>query len=291
MYEPELLRTFLAVAQSLSFTRAATSLGLRQSTVSQHVRRLEDAVGRQLFVRDTRSVALTADGEALAGYAVEILAAHQRAESHFSGSVVAGRLRFGVTDDLALTALPRILRTFRQLNPRVDIELTVLQNELLLRRIESGHLDVAFVKKSPDTPTLSIGQLVRRDRLVWVAAVGTRVEADEPVPLVVYQAPSLSRSVAAQALQDAGRPSRITCTVRGVNGVLAAVRAGIGIAVMAKTLTPADLVEVPATSRLPKLPNLDLVLLTNPQAPAAPAAALTSAIRAGAGPTSSVTAG
>ena len=79
MYEPELLRTFLAVAHSLSFTRAATSLGLRQSTVSQHVRRLEDTVGRQLFVRDTRSVALTADGEALTGYAVEILAAHQRA--------------------------------------------------------------------------------------------------------------------------------------------------------------------------------------------------------------------
>ena len=135
MYEPDLLRTFLAVAQSLSFTRAAASLDLRQSTVSQHVRRLEDAVGRQLFVRDTRTVALTADGEALAGYAVEILAAHRRAESHFSGSQVEGRLRFGVTDDLALTALPRILRTFRQLNPRVDIELTVLQNELLLRRL------------------------------------------------------------------------------------------------------------------------------------------------------------
>jgi DNA-binding transcriptional LysR family regulator len=291
MYEPELLRTFLAVAQSLSFTRAAASLGLRQSTVSQHVRRLEEAVGRQLFVRDTRTVVLTADGEDLAGYAVEILAAHQRAETHFDGSAVAGRLRFGVTDDLALTALPQILRTFRQRNPRIDLELTVLQNEGLLRRIESGHLDVAFVKKSPDTPTLSTGQVVRRDRLVWVAAPGTRVEADDPVPLVVYQAPSLSRSVATQALQDAGRPSRIRCTVRGVNGVLAAVRAGLGIAVMARTLTPADLVEVPATARLPKLSHLDLVLLTNPRAPSAPAAALTSAIKAGASPTSSVSAG
>ena len=146
------------------------------------MRRLEDAVGRQLFVRDTRRVALTADGEALAGYAVEILAAHRRAESHFSGSVVEGRLRFGVTDDLALTALPRILRTFRQLNPRVDIELTVLQNELLLRRIESGHLDVAFVKKESRHPDPSIGQLVRRDRLVWVAAEGTRVEGGRTGP-------------------------------------------------------------------------------------------------------------
>jgi DNA-binding transcriptional LysR family regulator len=76
-----------------------------------------------------------------------------------------------------------------------------------------------------------------------------------------------------------------------VNGVLAAVRAGLGIAVMAKTLTPGDLVEVPATARLPRLPHLDLVLLTNPRAPSAPAAALTSAIKAGASPTSSVSAG
>ena len=58
------MRTFVAVAQSLSFTRAGETLGLRQPTVSQHVRRLEDAVGRPLCVRDTRSVALTSDGEA-----------------------------------------------------------------------------------------------------------------------------------------------------------------------------------------------------------------------------------
>jgi DNA-binding transcriptional LysR family regulator len=69
VYEPELLRTFLAVSQSLSFTRAAEALGIRQPTVSQHVRRLEEAVGRPLFVRDTRSVALTSDGEAMAGFA------------------------------------------------------------------------------------------------------------------------------------------------------------------------------------------------------------------------------
>ncbi len=71
VYDPELLRTFLAVAQSLSFTRAGTGLNLCQPTVSQHVRRLEQAVGRPLFVRDTRSVTLTADGEAMAPNGVD----------------------------------------------------------------------------------------------------------------------------------------------------------------------------------------------------------------------------
>jgi DNA-binding transcriptional LysR family regulator len=284
MYEPELLRTFLAVAQSLSFTRAAQSLGIRQPTVSQHVRRLEESVGRPLFVRDTRRVSLTSDGEAMAGFAREILAAQERAVGYFTGSHLSGRLRFGVTDDLALTPLPRILRDFRQLYPRIDLELAVLQNDSLLRRIESGHLDVAFVKRSAGTPTLARGQLVRRDQLVWAAVDSAPLDVELPVPLVVYQAPSLSRAVSVQALEKAGRRSRITCTVRGVNGVLAAVRAGLGITVMARTLMPSDLVELPASSGLPKLPHLDLVLLTNRLAPAEPAKALTSAILASGAP-------
>ena len=284
MYDPELLRTFLAVTQSLSFTRAAEALGIRQPTVSQHVRRLEEAVGRPLLVRDTRSVALTSDGEAMAGFAREILAAQERAVGYFTGSHLAGRLRFGVTDDLALTPLPKILRDFRQLYPRIDLELTVLQNEALLRRVESGHLDVAFVKRGANTPSISRGQLVRRDQLVWVAVEGTRFEPDQQVPLVVYQAPSLSRAISVQALERVGRRSRITCTVKGVNGVLAAVRAGLGVAVMARTLMPSDLVELPASAGLPKLPHLDLVLLTNRNAPAEPAKALTSAILASGAP-------
>jgi DNA-binding transcriptional LysR family regulator len=291
VYDPHLLRTFLAVTQSLSFTRAAESLGIGQPTVSQHVRRLEDQVGRPLLLRDTRRVALTSDGEAMAGFAREILAAQERAVGFFTGSHLQGRLRFGVTDDLALTPLPRILRDFRQLYPRIDLELTVLQNENLLRRVESGHLDVAFVKRSPSFPTSLRGQLVRRDQLVWTGLDGFRLEAGQPVPLVVYQAPSLSRSVSVQALEKVGRGSRITCTVRGVNGVLAAVRAGLGIAVMARTLMPSDLVELPGSLGLPKLPHLDLVLLTTKRAPAEPAKALTSAILASGAPLTPVTGG
>ena len=157
MYDPEQLRTFLAVAQSLNFTAAGVSRGISQPTVSQQVRRLEEAVGRPLVVRDTRSVSLTADGEALAGFAKEILAAHDRAVGYFTGLHVSGRLRFGVTDDLALTPLPRILREFRRLHPQINLELTVLQNQSLVRRLESGYVDVAFVKRSADAPATNPG--------------------------------------------------------------------------------------------------------------------------------------
>ncbi|HUZ25926.1 MAG TPA: LysR substrate-binding domain-containing protein [Streptosporangiaceae bacterium] len=275
MYDPELLRTFLAVAQSLSFTKAAASLGLGQPTVSQHVRKLEQVVGRPLFIRDTRSVTLTADGEAMADFARSILAAHEQAVGYFTGSGLSGRLRFGVTDDLALTPVPKILHGFRQLYPRIDLELTVSQSGALQRRVESGHLDVAFVKQPPGAAG---GRLIRRDRLVWAAVPGTKLEASRPIPLVVYQAPSISRSAGVRALEQAGLAYRLTCTVRGVLGVVAAARAGLGLAIFARSLVPDDLMELPASTGLPDPGEIDLVLLTNPRSATEPAEALTAAI-------------
>ena len=277
MYDPELLRTFLAVAQSLSFTRAAASLGIRQPTVSQHIRKLEQAVGRPLFIRDTRTVTLTADGEMMAGFSRSILAAYEPAVGYFTGSGLSGRLRFGVTDDLALTSVPKILRDFRQMYPRIALELTVSQSLTLQRRVESGHLDVAFVKYSTSEGR---GRLVRRDRLVWAGVEGSRAELTRPVPLIVYQAPSLSRSLGVQALENAGIGYRVTCTVRGVNGVLAAVRAGLGIAIFARSLVPEDLVELPVNAGLPELGEIDLVLLTSSRAATGAVEALTTAILA-----------
>jgi DNA-binding transcriptional LysR family regulator len=275
MPDPVLLKTFLEVARSSSFTEAGRRLELSQPTVSQHVQRLEESIGRQLFVRDTRSVTLTDDGEAMAGFARTILAAHEQASSYFTGSALRGRLRFGASDDLALTQLPRILNEFRQLHPRIDLELTVTQSGALHRRLASGHLDLIFVKNEPGDTR---GRLVRRDRLVWVGLERTKIEPDRPVPLVAYQAPSLTRAAALRALEAAGRTWRITCNTKEVNGILAATRAGLGIAVFAQSLVPSDLVQLSAAQELPELGDVDIMLLTSPRAPQEPAEALTAAI-------------
>lgn len=288
MYEPELLRTFLAVAQCLNFTQAGATLGVGQPTVSQQVRKLEKAVGRPLFLRDTRSVTLTADGEAMARFARSILAAHEEAVSYFTGSGLSGRLRFGVTDDLALTPVPRILREFRHLYPRLGLELTVSQSAVLQRRVESGHLDVAFVKQAAGD---NRGRLVRRDRLVWTAVSGAHPEPGQPIPLIVYQTPSITRSLAVQALENAGLPYRIRCTVRGVLGVVAAARAGLGLAIFARSLVPNDLVEVPANARLPDLGEIDLVLVVKEPIASEAVEALIAAILASGHPITTATAG
>lgn len=281
VFDPALLRTFLAVAETHSFTKAAAQLGLSQPTVSQQVRKLETASGRLLIARDTRVVTLTDNGDAMAGFARTILAAHASAASYFSGSAMRGRLRFGAADDLAITQLPRILRHFRQLYPQINLELTVNQSLPLYRQLKAGRLDLIFIKQIPDAPDGAIpelGRVVRRDTMVWIAEEKTIIEPGEPVPMIAYQAPSISRQLAIDALEAAGRTWRITCNTREVNGVLAAVRAGIGVAAFPHTLIPDDLVKVSNKFDLPDLGEVDFTLLSNPTAPAEPVEALSSAI-------------
>jgi DNA-binding transcriptional LysR family regulator len=277
-FDPDLLTTLLAVEQTGSFTQAATRLGIRQPTVSQHIRRLEQQAGRLLVQRDTHSVSLTADGEAMAGFARTILGAHDQAAAYFTGSKPRGRLRIGMSDDLALTRIPQILRDFRRDNPGVDFDLTVDQSGLLHQRLESDRLDV-FIGKRPRGEER--GQLVKRERLVWVGTPNTKIDLSKPIPLVLYPAPSVSRTEIHRALTRAGLPYRSACICNGVNGLIAGVAAGIGISALAASLVPAQLTTLGAGHKLPELGSIDLVLLTNPRKAQRPAVrALTATVLA-----------
>lgn len=277
-FDPDLLATLLAVEQTGSFTQAAARLGIRQPTVSQHIRRLEKQAGRLLVERDTHSVSLTGDGEAMAGFARTILSAHEQAVAYFSGSKPRGRLRIGMSDDLALTRLPQILRDFRRDNPAVDFNLTVDQSGLLHQRLESDRLDV-FIGKRPRGEER--GQLVKRDRLVWVGTPNTKLDLSRPLPLVLYPTPSVSRTEVHRALSHARIPYRSACIVNGVNGLIAGVAAGVGISALAASLVPAQLTPLGTGHRLPELGSIDLLLLTNPRTAQRPAVrALTATVLA-----------
>ncbi|MFD3581207.1 LysR substrate-binding domain-containing protein [Streptomyces sp. NPDC058683] len=258
MYDPSQLRTFLAVAQTLSFTQAARRLGLRQSTVSQHVRRLEDAAGRQLFSRDTHSVELTEDGEAMLGFARRILEVHEQAAAFFTGTRVRGRLRFGASEDFVLTRLPEILEGFRSDHPEVDLELTVELSGTLHEQLAAGKLDLVLAKRRAEDP---LGELVWHDDLVWIGAERIRLDPDRPVPLIVYPPPGITRALALEALERQGREWRIVCTSGSLNGLIAAARAGLGVMAHSKGLVPPGLFRVPDRADLPELGKIDFVLV------------------------------
>jgi DNA-binding transcriptional LysR family regulator len=255
MLDPVLLQTFLAIAQTRSFTRAAERLGLRQSTVSQHIRKLEDDAGRRLFVRDTHSVTMTADGEAMIEFARSILAANERAERYLAGSELRGRLRFGASEDFVMSRLPEVLREFVRTHPLVEFELTVGLSGELNEKLERGELDL-------------------------VCGNPPRLDPSTPVPLLLYSPPSITRDIVLAALERSGRSWRIVCTSGSLSGLRAAALAGLGIAIFPEDMIPVGLVELPNSHGLPDLGSIEMVLLGAGRTLSGPASELADAILA-----------
>jgi DNA-binding transcriptional LysR family regulator len=277
MLEPVLLQTFLTVAETRSFTQAAERLGLRQSTVSQHIRKLEEEAGRRLFVRDTHSVTMTADGEAMIEFAGNILAANQRAERYFAGSQLRGRLRFGASEDFVASRLPEVLREFVRTHPLVDVELTVGLSGELNEKLGRGELDLVCGKRHPGDDH---GRLIWRDRLVWVSGDPAQFDPTAPAPLILYPPPSITREIALAALERDGRAWRIVCTSGSLSGLRAAVLAGLGVTVVAAGLIPPGLAELPGGHGLSHLGTVEFVLHGAGRVTHAPAAKLADAILA-----------
>jgi DNA-binding transcriptional LysR family regulator len=277
MLEPVLLQTFLTVAETRSFTQAAERLGLRQSTVSQHIRRLEQEAARRLFIRDTHSVTVTADGEAMIEFARNILAANQRAEHYFAGSQLRGRLRFGASEDFVASRLPEVLREFVRTHPLVDVELTVGLSGELNEKLGRGQLDLVCGKRRPGE---NRGRLIWRDRLVWVSGERSPFDPSAPTPLILYPPPSITREIALAALERDGRAWRIVCTSGSLSGLRAAALAGLGVTVFAAGLIPPGLAEIRGGPGLPDLGTVEFVLHGPGRVMQEPAAKLADAILA-----------
>ena len=252
---PALLRSFLAVAETLSFTAAARRLALRQSTVSQHVQRLEQHTRRRLFLRDTHGVSLTADGAAMCDFAYAVLDANERMARHFAGSAGRQKLRLGISEDFAVRQLAEVLKSFRAAYPEVDLELSVGLSNALYQGYDAGDLDVIFAKRRTGDAR---GEVAWRERLAWIGHPGYEVPQDAPVPLVAYVPPSITRSRAVAALEAARRPWYMACSSGSLNGIRAAVEAGLGIAAHSARLVPEGLKVLPEAG-LPDLGEIEFV--------------------------------
>jgi len=157
----------------------------------------------------------------------------------------------------------------------VDLELTVGLSAMLYERLDAGDLDLVLAKRRDGDEH---GQLVWRDRLAWVGAPGTRIDPALPVPLILFTPPSITRSVALEALERVGRSRRIVCTSGSLSGLRAAALAGLGITLHAHGLMPDGLAEVTAASRLPAAGDVEFVVQTARRGMRGPAAELAQAI-------------
>ena len=249
------LRSFVTVQQMGSFTFAAERLGLGQSTVSQHIRKLEVAIGRQLLARDTHKVVLTPDGEALLGHARTMLSIEGQVQALFTAQKLRGTLRLGVSEDLVTSRLPAVLEDFVRSHPSVDLELTVALSGTLYEMQDNGDLDLVLAKRRLGD---SRGRLVYREPLVWLARDPEHVLSLAALPLIAFPPPSVTRSIALEVLERHRMPWRIVCTCGSLSGLTAAARAGMGVLVQPQSMSPSGLKEI---GSLPQLEDVEFVLI------------------------------
>lgn len=268
------VRSFLAVFESGSFSRAAAHLGIGQSTVSQHVRRLETYLQNRLFERDTHTVALTPAGEQLLPEARRMIEIAERVEGNFLSARLRGRIRFGLSEDLVSSTLPRILESFSREHPLVDLELTVALSETLFAQQKLGDVDLVLAKRRLGQ---THGRCIARQELVWLARNPLELARKRPLPLVAFPPPSLTRSLALEALDGSNTPWRISCTCGSLSGLTAAARAGLGLFVQPRSLRPEGLEEVPK-GLLPELEMVEFILVKRKGADEAVSQALSEVI-------------
>src|SRR5262247_2693172 len=191
------LRTFIAIAETGSFTRAAEVVHKTQSAVSMQMKRLEERLGRPMFARDGRSSKLSEDGERLLDYARRIVKLNVEALAAFSDAELTGRVRLGVPDDYADRYLPEIMARFSRAYPSVELTVTCEPTVELVHRIDTNDLDLAIVT---DCGGAKASESFRRERLLWVTSSRHPTHVEEPLPL------ALGRPTAA----GAARPSNVS---------------------------------------------------------------------------------
>ncbi len=257
MFDTDLLKTFVAVADSGGFTRAANILHSTQSTISAQIQRLESEAGRPLFSRSTRRIRLTSAGETLLGYARTILRLNEDARLCISGNGNMGRLRVGASEDLADVWLPEVLRRFRSRYPNIDVELEIGLGPNLFRKLETEDLDMAIGGLCDHAMQ---GRRLWKEPLVWAFLEDAKIP--EVLPMAFFPQPCPYREAALRALASSPCPWHIACTSPSMAGVRAAALAGLAITPLPKHAMRAGLRVLGRKDGLPPLPPVEYFLQT-----------------------------
>jgi DNA-binding transcriptional LysR family regulator len=252
------LRTFVAIADMGSFTKAADVVHKTQSAVSMQMKRLEERVGRPVFERDGRASRLTEDGERLLDYARRIVRLNAECVASFNEADLTGRVRLGLPDDYAECYLPEILARFSRSNPRAEVTVVCEPTPNLLDRVQHGDLDLAIIthvdRRGPS-------EIVRVEQLLWVTSARHAIHEETPVPLALGRPSCDWRLSATQALESIGRPFRVLFVSWHSTAVGAAVTAGLAVSVLPESAIRSGMRIIGPSEGFPALPSCKIGLV------------------------------
>jgi DNA-binding transcriptional LysR family regulator len=229
MLDPRLLRSFVAIVDARSFTLAAEHLHMTQSTISQQLARLEEAVGSVLVDRAARPVEPTAAGERLLGYARRILALLAEAEAVLGDPAGTLSIRIGVPEDIASTAMARVFGDFAHRHREIRLDVTAGLSRDLTRRYRAGEFDVVVVKEPEASPDCRASF---PEAMAWFESADAPGNWPNPIPLVTFPPGGLYREAMFERIEREQLRWYVAFTGSSLHNVLAAVAAGLGLSLL-----------------------------------------------------------
>jgi DNA-binding transcriptional LysR family regulator len=271
----DLLRSFAAVADTGSFTAAAELVARSQSAVSVQVKRLEQLVGRKVFERTSRSLALTPAGETLLGYARRILELNDESIRRIAEPPVAGEIRLGITEYFVPNELPALLARFAAAYPGVHLEVRMGLSRDLREELAQKELDAVIVRLAPRERD----QAIWSEPQLWVAPARFEHARDAVLPLALLREPCVLRQHALESMKRLKRPCKIAFTGSSMVSVQAAVCAGIGASIVPRSSLLPGMQVLPTGRSYPDPGRLDVGVLRGAGARADIVAALERVVR------------
>ncbi|MEH6564469.1 MAG: LysR family transcriptional regulator [Halopseudomonas sp.] len=257
LLELDVLRSFVAIAETGSFTRAALQVHRTPSAVSMQMKRLEEMLGYQLLLREPRRARVTTEGEALLGFARRMLNLNEEALSQFRHPELTGRVRLGTSDDVGTRILPTVLSGFARAYPGVQVDVVVGRSLDMLEQVNNAELDLALITSG--MPSAS-GRVVYTEQLVWAECIGGQAANRRPLPLSLAASGCVWREAALAALDGADIAYRIAYVSEHCTGQRAAMLADLAIAPFPRGLISKPLKIVDLAAGLPPLGSYQILL-------------------------------
>lgn len=264
LLEIDVLRSFVAIAETASFSRAAKQVFRTTSAVSMQIKRLEEMLGRQLFIREARRVTLTAEGETLLRYSRRLLKLNEEAVSEFLRPSLTGTIRFGTPDDIGTRILPSVLADFARSHPSVQVDVIVGSSVSMLERVDAGAIDLALITSGSEGLS-GRGTVVHTEPLAWAYREGGTALDRHPLPVAFASHGCIWRATALAALDRAGIAYRVAYTSEHCAGQQAAMEADLAIAPFPKGMIRKPIRQIPESAGLPDLGHYQIEMLTGSQ--------------------------
>ncbi|MDP4984411.1 LysR family transcriptional regulator [Pseudoalteromonas tunicata] len=254
----EALRTLLAFVETGSFTRAGLQIHRTQSAISMQMKKLEQELGKTLFIKHGRNLVLSAEGLLLARDAKQLVHLHDQSVLNIKQPKQRLMLRLGCPDDYAKRVLPDVVALLHQEFSNLELSISTASSIVLREQLDQGLLDLAIVTRAPNSEE---GYLLQTAQGVWLKHPQFKLKPEHSLPIVVFQKDCKFHQAAVEGLLKLSQPFHIVANCASASVLNGIVDHGLAITAMADISQSqyAEQIEAPF---LPALPSIAIVLIS-----------------------------